>query len=186
MRSPFNKWVRSLAILRYIRGNLSLQLSDLIRLHRAEDPRQSACWGSGLSEEDRQLTDGFIRALPAALDIPASHVILVFDSDRKSLYAGATPAAAVSCASRDELARRRLMQLARGNGLQVIDSYPVFQHYYAVTGRHVDYLPQDGHWNPAAHHLMALEVARVINASERSFTTQHANVSQATSGPMNR
>jgi hypothetical protein len=163
-RSPFAKFVRSLAIVRYVRGNLGFRMGDLIHLHRAVDsaPR-TACTPAKLSPLDQRLTEQFIQALPEALGLLPPRVILVFDSNRKAIYAG-TPAAS-ACPTVDELARTRLMRLAAERGMRVIDSLPVFQRHYAATHQHVDYLPQDGHWNPTAHRLVAQEVAQVINES---------------------
>ena len=46
--------------------------------------------------------------------------------------------------------------------MHVIDTYPVFRDYYVKTGRPLDRSPLDAHWNPAAHRLVAREVARII------------------------
>jgi hypothetical protein len=164
-RSSLVKFTRSLALVRYVRGNLAIRFGDLIHLHRAIDGGpQPACSHQTLSPQDEALTARYIDALPRALNLLPARVILVFDSDRKAIYAG-TPAAATQCPSVDELARNRLMALAAGRGMRVIDSAPVFRRWYATTRQHVDFLPQDGHWNPIAHRLMAQEVAQVINES---------------------
>ncbi|HEY6923647.1 MAG TPA: hypothetical protein VI653_09275, partial [Steroidobacteraceae bacterium] len=144
---------------------LEFRWSHAIQLHRATDVRPPACVPASLSELDQRLTEEYVSALRTALGLPASHVILVFDSDRKAIYAGLSREAAEACPTRDVLARARLMSLARGAGMQVIDSDPIFRRYYARTGQGVDYLPFDLHWNPTGHRLIAAEVARIINAS---------------------
>ena len=61
------------------------------------------------------------------------------------------------------------MELADHNGIVVIDSYPIFNQHYAETHQNLDYLPTDGHWNAAAHRLMARELEKVINAADAPF-----------------
>ena len=162
-RSAAMKFMRGLALTRYVRGNLAVRMSDLIHLHRAQDKDgEAGCVHGKLSRDDEQLTAQFVDALPRVLGLKPERVILVFDSDRKSIYAG-TPAAATECPNVDQLARNRLMQLAGADGIHVIDSGPIFREYYATTHERLDFLPQDGHWNPTAHRLMADAVAQVIN-----------------------
>jgi hypothetical protein len=162
-RSATQKVLRTVAVARYVRANLNFRWSRAVRLHRATDVRPPACVAASLSEQDERLIGEYASALPAALGLPASHVILVFDSDRKAMYAGLSREAAEACPTRDVLARERLMSVARTAGLQVIDSDPIFRRYYAATGQGVDYLPFDLHWNATGHRLIAEEVARVIN-----------------------
>lgn len=172
-RSPMTKVLRSLALTRYLRGNLMIRVTDLVQLHRGQDNHaasgdQPACEHRTLSPEDEQLTAKIVKALPRALGLPPERLILVFDSDRKALYA-ATPAAPAVCPNVDQLARNRLMQLAAVGGLHVIDSGPIFSAHYAATYERLDFTPQDGHWNPTAHRLIARAVADVINDAP-SFT----------------
>jgi hypothetical protein len=164
-RSPLTKFVRSLALVRYVRGNLMMSLHSLIHLQPAHDAHgELDCANRTLSHADEQLTAKFVDALPRAFGLPPGRVILVFDSDRQALYAN-TPAKGKTCPDLDELARKRLMQLAASSGYHVIDSGPIFRDYYASTHQHVDYLPQDGHWNATGHQLMAHAVAGVINGA---------------------
>ncbi len=67
------------------------------------------------------------------------------------------------CALRGTLANDRLREIAAQAGMHVIDSVPVFQRHVAAGLGPVDRSPLDPHWNPAAHRLMAQEVARVID-----------------------
>lgn len=183
-RSRLDKLVRRLAIVRYLRGDLAFTWSNLISLHRpgmAADlaargqagtsaAAAPACTPEHLSDLDKRLTARTVQAFPIALGLPASRIILVFDSDRKAIYEGRVPDE--PCTNRDTLARERLMKLAAASGMHVIDSYPVFRRYYLATHLHLDYLPADMHWNGAAHRLMAQQVAAVINAIERGPTAE--------------
>lgn len=184
-RSRLDKLVRSLAIVRYLRGDLAFTWSNLIRLHRAGMAADLAARGQAgasaaaaptctpekLSDLDRRLTARAIQAFPVALGLPDSRIILVFDSDRRAIYEGRVPDA--PCTDRDTLARKRLMNLAVESGMHVIDSYSVFRSYYRSTHLPLDYLPADMHWNGAAHRLMAQQVAGIINAVERGPTSEH-------------
>jgi hypothetical protein len=163
-RSRASKWMRTLALVRYLRGNLSLQPEALIRLRRGADIADAAgpCHNDVLSKEDEALLAAFARDLPLALALPPGRVILVFDADRKAIYAGKTRDEARKCLARPALANDRLQALAAQAGIHVIDSYPVFQRYFEERQGPLDRSPLDAHWNGAAHRLMAREVARII------------------------
>jgi hypothetical protein len=163
-RSNASKWMRTLALVRYLRGNLSLQPDALIRLRRGADIAEAAgpCHAEVLSKGDEALLATFARDLPAALALPPDRVILVFDADRKAIYAGKTRAEMQKCEARAALANDRLQALAAQLGMHVIDSYPVFKQYFDERQGPLDRSPLDAHWNAAAHRLMAQEVARII------------------------
>ena len=163
-RSNLSKWVRTVALIRYMRGNLSMQPDQLIQLRRGAVVADAAgpCRDEVLSKEDEALLEEFARDLPVALGLPPERVILVFDSDRKAIYAGKTRAETRKCQARPARANDRLAKLAAGNGMHVIDSYPVFQRYFSERLGPLDRSPVDAHWNAAAHRLMAQEVARII------------------------
>lgn len=161
-RSSLAKFVRSLALVRYLRGNLSFQPGNMLVWRRRVEPPRQECEPGVLSKEDEALLAGFVDHLPRALRLAPERVVLVFDSDRKSIYAGRSHEEALRCAPRASLANERLEELARARGMHVIDSYPVFQEYFRRHGRPVDRAPFDAHWNPTAHRLMAREVARII------------------------
>jgi hypothetical protein len=48
----------------------------------------------------------------------------------------------------------------------VIDSDPVFRRHFSAGLGPVDRAPIDAHWNPAAHGLIAQEVARIIEPAQ--------------------
>jgi hypothetical protein len=163
-RSELSKWLRTLALIRYLRGNLSLRPDELIRLRRGADAAAASapCRDEVLSKQDEQMLEYFARELPVALGLPPDRVILVFDSDRKAIYAGKTRAEAQKCLPRPARANDHLQQLAAQAGLHVIDSYPVFKQHFDERQGPLDRSPVDAHWNAAAHRLMAREVARII------------------------
>ena len=161
-RSELMKFLRSLALVRYLRGNLSMQPTRMVQWRRGVDKTPQCKPAPPPSAQDVALMRSFLDELPRQLSLPPSKIILVFDSDRKSLYAGESEAEALRCASPALLANVRLAQQARARGMHVIDTYPVFRDYYVKTGRPLDRSPLDAHWNPAAHRLVAREVARII------------------------
>ena len=112
------------------------------------------------------MLEAFTRELPRALGVPPDRVILIFDADRKAIYAGLPAGTVRGCRTRAVLANQRLAQLARSAGLRVIDAEPVFRQHYAAGLGPLDRSPLDAHWNPAAHGLIAREVARVIEGSK--------------------
>jgi len=164
-RSASSKWLRTVALIRYLRGNLSLRPDELIQLRRGAAVAEgvTACHNEVLSKEDEMLLAAFVRELPAALALPPDRVIMIFDADRKAVYAGKTRDEARKCLHRAARANERLQELAARTGIHVIDSYPVFQRHFAERRGPLDRSPVDAHWNPAAHRLMAREVARIID-----------------------
>jgi hypothetical protein len=164
-RSNMSKWLRTLGVIRYMRGNLSLQADQLVQLRRGAVVASSAgpCRGEVLSKDDEALLSAFARGLPASLALPPERVILVFDADRKAIYAGKTREEARKCQARAALANDRLQEIAAQAGFHVIDSYPVFQRYFNERQGPLDRSPVDAHWNAAAHRLMAREVAAIID-----------------------
>jgi len=164
-RSSLSKRLRTLALIRYARGNLSMQPDQLIRLRRGADVANTAapCHDEVLSKADEELLAQFTRELPAAIGLPPRRVILVFDSDRKAIYAGKTRDEARQCLSRPALANDRLQELAARSGMHVIDSYGAFKRHFDGGHGPLDRSPLDAHWNAAAHRLMAKEVAGIID-----------------------
>ena len=164
-RSELSKWLRTVALIRYLRGNLSMRPSELISLRRGSDTAAGSarCVPEVLSKEDEDLLAAFARGLPQAAGLKPANVILVFDSDRKAIYAGRSATQAQGCPQRATLANDRLKVIAAQRGIHVIDSDPVFRRHFSAGLGPVDRSPMDAHWNPAAHRLMAQEVARVID-----------------------
>jgi len=163
-RSASSKWLRTVALIRYLRGNLSMRPEELISLRRGSDTAAgiSHCRPEVLSKEDQALLTAFSRELPRAAGVAPGRVILIFDSDRKAIYAGQSAAARQGCPQRATLANNRLKVLAARDGMHVIDSDPVFRRHFADGLGPVDRSPVDAHWNPVAHRLMARETARII------------------------
>lgn len=159
----FARAARGLALVRYGRANLKLSLDRLVQFKT--DAAQAPCRVESLSAADKALLEKFLKALPAESGLPASRIILVFDADRHAIYSGQSGAIGAGCVSLDEAARLMLEQRAPGIGMHVVATAPLFEKFYKSTGRQLDYLPQDGHWNANAHRLVAQSVAAIINAA---------------------
>jgi hypothetical protein len=163
-RSDLSKFMRTVGLVRYLRGNLTFRPGELIQLRRGAEhvAGTSQCHDEVLSKQDEELLQAFARELPRSLELPPARIILVFDADRRRIYAGSRAAATPVCRAREQLSRDYLMELSRTQGMRVIDAEPLFrQHFEAGLGP-LDRSPLDAHWNPAAHHLVAREVARLI------------------------
>lgn len=160
-RSAAVRLLRSLAVVRYLRGNLEFDLRHF--LHTSVKGAPQACVPEGLHPGDRSLITAYAEGLPAAYGLPASRVILVFDSDRAELYRSHGASTQSRCPDRDDAARRTLAAAAADRGEHVVDLEPVFARYFRATGKRLDYSPLDYHWNAVAHGLAAAEVARVLN-----------------------
>lgn len=163
-RSEFTKFSRTVGLVRYLRGNLLLRPNEMIKLRRGADHAAgtSACRDEVLSNEDEELLQAFAAGLPRALRLTPARVILVFDADRRRIYAGAGSSPTQGCRTRAMLANERLAEVARQAGIHVIDAEPVFRRHFEAGLGPLDRSPMDAHWNPAAHRLIAREVARII------------------------
>ena len=168
-RSAAVRLLRSLAVVRYLRGNLEFDLRHF--LHTSVKGAPQACVPEGLHPGDGKLITAYADGLPAAYGLPAARVILVFDSHRAELYRSHGARTESPCPNRDDVARRTLAAAAADRGEHVIDLEPIFAHYFRATGKHLDYSPLDYHWNAVAHGLAAAEVARVINQAAASPPT---------------
>ena len=161
VRTAAVKLFRSLAIVRYARGNLKFELHHF--LHTSVEGAHRACMRGGLRAGDADLVAAYADSLPAAYGLPPSRVILVFDADRAELYRSNGMSAESGCPTRDGIALSTLAATAASRGMHVIEMEPIFTAYYRATGRRLDYTPFDYHWNAVAHGLAAAEVARVID-----------------------
>ena len=168
-RSELAKWARRLALIRYVRYNLKVDLSRLIHaepvLPKAQVVRE--CEPVELSPDDTKLASAFVELLPKQFGLDPSRIVLVFDSNRKLLYdpAGRSD---LRCPSRDSVAQKLIHESAKERGMHVVDTGPIFAEYYARTHRRVDHSPVDWHWNSTAHELVANEVAAVMNEASRA------------------
>lgn len=159
-RSTLSKYLRTVGLVRYLRGNLIFRPGEFLKFQRGADhvAGKVTCRDGILSKQDEQLVDAFVAGLPAALRLPPARLIVVFDADRKAIYAGQTP----GCQTREQLAQQRLAQQLESAGIHVINSEPIFRRHFQSGLGPLDRAPLDAHWNPAAHRLIAAEVAAVI------------------------
>lgn len=160
------KLIRSLALVKYLRGSLKFNVRTLFSSRPTAPNEQPTCIEAKLNADDVALMHAFVDGFAPALSLPPSRVVLVFDADRKAIYQRNKPARV--CPSRDALANKKLVALARARGYHVVDMRPIFTDHYARTRQQVDYLPEDGHWNAIGHGLAAREVARIIEQGQET------------------
>jgi hypothetical protein len=77
--------------------------------------------------------------------VTPQNTIFIIDSDRKSMYDK-------SILVRDELSTFK--RIGREQGYQVVDTEDLFNNYYQRSGKRLDFLPTDFHWNASAHQLV--------------------------------
>jgi hypothetical protein len=161
-KSTLVKWMRQLALTRYLRYNLKIVPARLIERKHAPSAEQrvSECAPVRLSSRNRELVERVADELPKALSLDPSHVVLVFDSDRASIYSPNSP---MPCPTDDAAALSLLGARAQALGMHVIDTQPLFTDFYRRTGQRLDYSPVDMHWNKIAHGLVARRIAEIIN-----------------------
>ena len=163
-RSDLARFGRTLALVRYLRSNLSFSPSNLVHLRPPPKPSPaSTCTSARLSADDDAILVRWLEEMLRALVVPPSRLILIFDSERDAIHAGKSREEARRCLPKSAVALLRLEELSRSRGANVIDSFGPFEDFYRATRQRLDYVPLDGHWTPAAHRLMAAEAAAVIN-----------------------
>jgi hypothetical protein len=165
--SELDKLLRSMGLVRYVRGNLRMTLNTLFKNSHPARPTEQTCVADALSKEDERLLDAYIELLPSQWRVPRQRIVLVFDSPRKLIYQ--PELARWTCPTRNSLANQRLQRRALAAGLQVVDTLPIFEQHYRTTGRPVDFLPVDGHWNGLGHGLVADVVAQIISSADLQF-----------------
>jgi hypothetical protein len=163
LKTPLEKWLRDLAVVRYVRGNLKFSPLEFIRPKRVDVPANpGACMPMTLAARDDVVLRRYVQLLPSRYGLPPERVIMLFDlPERATLYSARK--APAPCDTRETLSRRQLMDLSLAAGMHVIDLGPAFAEAVRGKRRRVDYLPLDGHWNALGHEVAAEEVAAVIN-----------------------
>ncbi|MCM5571745.1 hypothetical protein M6I34_14585 [Burkholderiaceae bacterium FT117] len=170
LRSPLKKTLRELALFRYARGNLKLNLNTLFKSHLHDE--SVGCADDRLSSGDEAVVRAFSDKLPEALGLSPERIVLVFDSQsaRRAIYAGPGREGPRSCRTRDGLALELLAREARASGMKTVRMADVFAEHFARTRERVDHSPEDWHWNATGHRLAAAAAARALERGEHVST----------------
>lgn len=160
-RDAARRFVRSLALVRYVRGNLRMTLSALFKSRPSHVA--PVCVPGELRPDDTQRVQAFVDRLPAAWHLRPQDIVLLFDDEdaRKQLYGrtqGATP-----CPTRDSLALAQLALRARAAGVHVVELAPLFESTFLESGERVDHSPLDWHWNSRGHAVAAQAAAAALS-----------------------
>ncbi len=167
-KSRWVKLFRESRLVNYLRGNLKFTPRALFTDGFRHDAIAD-CKPASLSKRDQLLLSKFVVDLPAALRLQPDHVVLAFDSDRQEIYRGAD---GPRCANQDALAREWLKTAAAEAGLAVVDTRDLFLRSWRETGRKLDRMPIDDHWNSLAHKIVANAVANRIRALSTTSNAQ--------------
>jgi len=109
--------------------------------------------------EGRQVIGWFLSQLPQTACLSASDIVIVIDAMRPEIYDDA--ALAIAQPSYFGQMRRALIAEASTRGFTVIDMEPHFRAAYAADRRQFEY-PNDGHWNPHGHSVVASAVRAAL------------------------
>jgi hypothetical protein len=157
-KSNLKKILRSIAVVRYVKGQLGVSLQALFGYSLGK--ASAGCAAASLEPGDAELIRAVVRSFPQAAGVPSSRIIFVFDPDVHPLHDQQLMGGRSLCSTRDRLARNFLARTAAASGIQVIDMQPIFAGYIAATHERID-LP-DSHWNAVGNRLAAAAVANVI------------------------
>lgn len=165
-RDAVRRFVRGLALVRYVRGNLRLTTAALFKSRPSHVV--PTCAPQTLRADDPLRIQAYVDQLPAAWGLQPRDVVLLFDDEsaRQRLYGASptTPGQRADCATRDSLALAELATRARAAGLHVVELAPLFEAAWRQTGRRVDHSPLDWHWNGDGHAVAAQAVAAALSA----------------------
>jgi hypothetical protein len=166
--SPLRRLMRQSALVRYLTMNVPGGGNVIANLRRGltgPDPDRVRYIGNTSASAEpqrlassRKAVEAFLARLPAYAGVPAERILLVVDGIRPNLYREEELQAASG--SFFDLMRRRLMDLARASGFEVIDMQARFMQRHAGDGSRFE-SAADAHWNSLGHQ----EVARAIAAS---------------------
>jgi hypothetical protein len=131
------------ALIRYIVKQLKFKPGELLT------PKASANQTISIDRLQQKSTT-LLKYWAQKVGANPHNTIFVIDADRDYIYGQK------SKPDRQELLTFK--EIAKSQGYQVIDTQPIFEKYYRASGRRVDFLPLDAHWNEAAHKLVAKEV----------------------------
>jgi hypothetical protein len=168
-RGIATKVFRRLALVRYLRANLHFSLHRLFHTNGrpAEESGERQCPPSSFSSADMERVRHYVGSLPAAFGVPPARVILLHDSEEARLAMYMPAAVNARCPpSRDDEALSLLLREAKLQGMNVVDTVPLFRRHYEKTGMRVDYSPIDWHWNATAHRIAARAISEVIDRAE--------------------
>ena len=87
--------------------------------------------------------------------------VFLLDGDRKNIYLGRLETEK-SKLDEVEADRRLFLGYARRANMSAIDMEPLFNRHWQVNRERLDWLPMDGHWNPAAHKLAAEAIIQAL------------------------
>lgn len=150
-RDALRRFVRSLALVRYVRGNLRMSMAALFKSRPSHVA--PVCIPKGCSRTtpgaSSPSSTGCLR--PGACSRRTSCCCSTTRA-RQRLYggrSGANPHTA-ACPTRDGLALAQLATRAREAGMHVVELAPLFEASYRRSGRRVDHSPADWHWTTMA------------------------------------
>ncbi len=141
--SRLNRILSESALFRYLFVQIKFDPQKIIKA-QFQSPKSTP-----ILTQDRcqQISNRLLDLFAAKTTVTPQNTIFIIDSDRQSIYDRKPPT------NRHELLTFKNIATARG--YRVIDTQPTFQAEYQRTGKKLDFLPTDFHWNARAHQLAA-------------------------------
>lgn len=151
--------IGDISLHRYFQINLHFAAADVLKVFRADAPRRAIAPAPDKRlDEQREVADWFLTALPSSLGLQPRCIVLLLDADRYAIY---KPDLASVPKDVPE-ARAYLAEEARRRGFMVQDMEPVFRQRYAQQRQKFDHWPIDRHWNRLGHGIAAEEAYRML------------------------
>ena len=158
--SPLKQVIQKSALARYLYFNLKFP-DWLSKAVRAERPGETSAVTAAPARKEKILNYYFseLQKLAGSAQL---QILFLIDADRESIYAGQLSQKAL----RNRADREIFLRAAPTYGHDVVNLQPVFERHWTQRRERMDYLPADGHWNPLAHKLAAVELLKHIKPTE--------------------
>lgn len=156
--SPLKESLRNFALARYFQRNLKFNLVQGIR-------QELKTSGKGMAEGNarkeraassapfKPIVDYFLQQLPSRSGVALTDTVFVIDCDRKAIYGNLLMLAKGN--SETDIALEYFVARAKAQGAIVVEMCPAMEAYVRRTRQRLDFSPNDYHWNPAGHAVVA-------------------------------
>ncbi|MDP1524964.1 MAG: hypothetical protein Q8M20_04090 [Rhodocyclaceae bacterium] len=158
--SPLKQIVQKSALARYLYYNLKFPdwVSKAVRVER---PSETSAPTVSPARKEKML-NYYFSELQQWAGATQLQILFLIDGDRESIYSGQLNPKAV----RNKADREIFLRVAPTYGHGVVDLQPVFERHWSQRRERMDFMPADGHWNPVAHQLAAVELLKHLKPAE--------------------
>jgi hypothetical protein len=156
--STLKEFARNFALARYLQRNLKFSPALGIR-HELKSSGKGLAEGNVHTEGKTSVAaiepvvDYFLQQLPRRSGVSLADTIFIVDCDRRSIYGSFLVPTKGGVENKEAL--ELFVSRANRSGAIVLDMCPAMDAYVRRTRQRLDFSPNDYHWSPAGHALVA-------------------------------